>query len=399
MPILPNDSAISVRITPGRIPIPIHMKVLRKTNPRSSYRPSGHNPENCIAVQTKLQEKSGSSNLFVPSILLSNVMSLAPKIDELREVSKQIDVDLICITESWLQNHIHDNVVEISGYNIVRRDRYQGEHGGVCVYVKNVIKYDILSELVNNEFEAIWLKLRPLRLLRGMSCIILCKLYHPPKANDQDLINYLYETLTTVEARFTNCGVIILGDFNKLNLSRLKNSFKLCQIVKFPTRGSSRLDLVLTNMKQFYDDPIKRPPFGLSDHLSVEVQPLKRPINQRAKFYTFSRDLRHTKRLIMRKYLEEVDIKSLIDTQNSCKTKVEMFESIINYGLDTLLPLKSKLNVFNDPPWISHSLRKLIQRRQAALARGDESLFKSLRNQVNRERKSCRGKFYSSKIE
>lgn len=140
-PILPNDSAISVRITPGRIPI--HMKVLRKTNPRSSYRPSGHNPENCIAVQTKLQEKSGSSNLFVPSILLSNVMSLAPKIDELREVSKQIDVDLICITESWLQNHIHDNVVEISGYNIVRRDRYQGEHGGVCVYVKNFIKYDI----------------------------------------------------------------------------------------------------------------------------------------------------------------------------------------------------------------------------------------------------------------
>ena len=48
-------------------------------------------------------------------------MSLAPKIDELREVSKQIDVDLFCITESWLQNHIHDNVVEISGYNIVRR--------------------------------------------------------------------------------------------------------------------------------------------------------------------------------------------------------------------------------------------------------------------------------------
>jgi exonuclease III len=201
-------------------------------------------------------------------------MSLAPKIDELREVSKQIDVDLICITESWLQNHIHD-VFEISGYNIVRRDRYQGEHGGVCVYVKNAIKYDILSELVSNDFEAIWLKLKPLRLPRGISCIILCNLYHPPKGNDQDLINYLYEALTTIEIRLTNCGIIILGDFNKLNLSRLKNSFKLCQIVKFPTRGSSSLDLIPTNMKQFYDEPTKRPPFGLSDHLSVEIQPLK----------------------------------------------------------------------------------------------------------------------------
>jgi hypothetical protein len=85
-------------------------------------------------------------------------MSLAPKIDELREVSKQIDVDLFCITESWIQNHIHHNVVEISDYIIVRRDRYQGEHVGVCVYVKNAIKYDILSELVSKDFEAIWLE-------------------------------------------------------------------------------------------------------------------------------------------------------------------------------------------------------------------------------------------------
>jgi hypothetical protein len=81
-------------------------------------------------------------------------------------------------------------------------------------------------------------------------------------------------------------------------------------------------------MKQFYDEPTKRPPFGLSDHLSVEIQLLKRPTNQKAKFYTISRDLRPTKRLIMQKYLEEVDIKG---TQNSYNAKVEMFESIINY--------------------------------------------------------------------
>ena len=165
--------------------------------------------------------------------------------------------------------------------------------------------------VVSNDFEAIWLKLKPLRLRRGISCIILCNLYHPPKGNDQDLINYLYEALTTNEARFANCGIIILGDFNKLNLSRLKNSFKLCQIVKFPTRSASFLDLVLTNMKQIYDEPTKRPPFGLSDHLSVEIQHLKRPTNQKAKFYTISRDLRPTKR----------HIKGLIETQNSCNAR------------------------------------------------------------------------------
>ena len=74
-------------------------------------------------------------------------MSLSNKIDELREVAKQIEVDLICITETWLQSHIHDNVVEIYGYNIVRRDRYQGNHGGVCIYVKNAISMNCYLRL------------------------------------------------------------------------------------------------------------------------------------------------------------------------------------------------------------------------------------------------------------
>ena len=55
-----------------------------------------------------------------------------------------------------------------------------------------------------------------------------------------------------------------------------------------------------------------------------------------------------------------------------------MFELIVNYMVDSLLPLKSKLNISNDPPWISQSLR-----RQAALARGNQTLFKSLRNHAD----------------
>ena len=301
-----NSCAIPTRITTRSSQNNYSREILAYRESPLKRHITGHNPKNSIAVQIKPQESFKASNLFVPSVLLSNVMSLSPKIDELREVDKQIEVDLICITETWLQSHIHDNVVEIYGYNIVRRDRYQGDHGGVCIYVKNAIKYELLSALANNDHEVIWLKLKPVRLPRGIPCIVLCNLYHPPKGNDQDLINYLYESLTTNEARFTNCGIIILGDFNKLNLSRIKNSFKLCQIVKFPTRGPSSLDLVLTNMKQFYDEPIKRPPFSLSDHVSIEVQPLKRSANQTDKFYTISRDLRPTKRLLMRKYLEEV---------------------------------------------------------------------------------------------
>ena len=60
-------------------------------------------------------------------------------------------------------------------------------------------------------------------------------------------------------------GIILLGDFNTLITSRITNGFKLRQIVKFPTRSPNRLDLIFTNMKDFYNDPNKRPAFDLSD--------------------------------------------------------------------------------------------------------------------------------------
>ena len=76
-----------------------------------------------------------------------------------------------------------------------------------------------------------------------------------------------------------------------------------------------------------------------------------------------------------------------------------MLESIINFRLDTLLPIKTKITFSNEPPWMSQSLKQLIRRRQRALNQSDQSIFRALRNQVNRERKTCRAKFYKSKVE
>ena len=54
-------------------------------------------------------------------------------------------------------------------------------------------------------------------------------------------------------------------------------------MVKFPTGGERTLDLILTNLAKFYQNPEKKPPFGLSDHFTVtmfqsydQVRPIKR---------------------------------------------------------------------------------------------------------------------------
>lgn len=65
-------------------------------------------------------------------------MSLAPKIDKIRESVRYANYDFVCITETWLKDHIDNNVVSISGYNVVRRDCYNAEHGGVYKYLSKI---------------------------------------------------------------------------------------------------------------------------------------------------------------------------------------------------------------------------------------------------------------------
>ena len=112
-----------------------------------------------------------------------------------------------------------------------------------------------------------------------------------------------------------------------------------------------------------------------------------------------SRDLKPTKCLAMSTFLKEVDIKSLIAMETTIDGKTKMLESIINFGLDLLIAITTKTIYSSEPPWMSKSLKQAICRRQKALAQGNISVFKTLRNRVNREQKLCRAKFYESKVD
>ena len=167
------------------------------------------------------------------------------------------NVDLGCFVETRLQEYITDQIVSAAGYNLIRRDRCVGQHGGVCAYIRKTIKYQVLENLSDVRFEVLWLTLRPARLPRGIPNIILGIVYHPPGADCRSMIQYLFESLTIIESEFPNNGTILMGDFNKLKVSRIQNAFKLKQVVKFPTRGRNTLDLILTNLDKFYDSPRK----------------------------------------------------------------------------------------------------------------------------------------------
>ena len=213
------------------------------------------------------------------------------------------------------------------------------------------------------------------------------------------MLEYLTNCLSTLEANYASSGVILLGDLNQLNTSRLPSNFGLKQTVNFGTRGANTLDKVLTNLQHFYDPPQKRPGFGLSDHFSVEVKPKQRSNASRTKQKITSRDMRPTNRLAMQTYLEQVNVAEMIKTASPCVDKTSLLQLTIKTGLDAIMPERTKYIQNSGPRWTNPSLKRLIAKRQAALHNGDTTNFRRLRNKVNRERKVCRANFYKRKVE
>ena len=200
-------------------------------------------------------------------------MSLAPKIDGLQASLSSCfgNTDIICITETWLSDRISDSAVNLPGFSITRRDRSESGHGGVCAYIKEEVEFSRLTELESVDYEILWVEMKPKRLPRKIKKLIFGVLYRPPSANDESIKEYLFGNLQKIESNHSNCGIILTGDFNHLNITNICRHFGFKQVVKFPTRGDVTLDLILTNISEFYSEPKCYPPLGLSDHCTIHI--------------------------------------------------------------------------------------------------------------------------------
>lgn len=118
------------------------------------------------------------------------------------------------------------------------RGTKSGLHGGVDLYINSTINYKALTDLYHPVLEILWAHLRPVRLPTGFPCIVSGTVYrtlYPNGSSDATLIDYLISLLTTIEGRYPGCGILLSGDFNRLNISRLQTQFKLKQLVGVPT--------------------------------------------------------------------------------------------------------------------------------------------------------------------
>ena len=63
-----------------------------------------------------------------------------------------------------------------------------------------------------------------------------------------DLVPYLSDSEDSIRGQYPDCGTVVLGDFNNLDISYFCNQQRLIQVVDKPTRSDIILDLIVTNL-------------------------------------------------------------------------------------------------------------------------------------------------------
>ena len=133
-----------------------------------------------------------------------------------------------------------------------------------------------------------------------------------------------------------------------------------------------------SSSRWYYQDPIEHPPFGLSDHASIELQPKERAHVKQPTITIKARDLRPSKRQAMGTYLDAVDVCTMTCALETCTEKVSLLELIITTGLDHILPIQSRKVYSTENPLRSHPhLKNWFKRVSSPFPAGIINSFRS----------------------
>ena len=206
-----------------------------------------------------------------------NIVSLPKRIDEINFSMSNKFIDLIAFNETRLDANITDNMINLDGYDVVRKDRSRNG-GGVCIYLRSSINYKIRDDLVPSELEAVCIEI----IKPHSKPFLVTTVYRPPSASS-DFFDLFEKLIKAIDNE--NKEMYVLGDLNCDMLKTDKDSntptkkikslyelYQLSQLIDEATRitmtTSSLIDHIVTNTpEKISDSGVIHT--GISDHSLV----------------------------------------------------------------------------------------------------------------------------------
>ena len=184
-----------------------------------------------------------------------NIRSIYRKLEEVIRILTVGKLDVLCITESWLNCYVHDSMLNTDGYNIIRADRTassgKSTGGGIIVYYKNTLNLSALPEytLCTPNAEIMWLTLQ----LKQTRPQYIGVVYRPPDGDYNTLLDTLQEQLTNLNVR--NCDRMVIGDMN-VDLLKPREPKTRCYIDLYKRLGLTSLIKGITHHGTLHDSSI-----------------------------------------------------------------------------------------------------------------------------------------------
>ncbi|CAI2737970.1 unnamed protein product, partial [Dicrocoelium dendriticum] len=347
----------------------------RKWRNRSTHSGFSRSQENSESSMEANPPSSRTSNIKNGlRVILANVRSLRNKLDEIPLLITEQQPDLMAFTETWLSSDISDSEVHVSGYQLLRCDRFGGRSGGgVILYTKNYLKAHIVEPDCDKDdmSEMLWCRIHD-----GYQSLMVGVVYRAPAA----LGSHLLRSVRT-NSRGTNC--LLMGDFNAPNViwdllhSDLSpDSFEvalldtvhecnLTQHVLTPTRmipgqTPNILDLVLTSTPSDVSDLTILQPLGTSDQCTVSFSWTRRlTIHDQG---TLRRNFWRTDRPRLRTTASNMDwsIPQSLELDDAW----ERLRSMMMRLVEQFVPNCKSRPPSKGPPWIDKEVRSLMKKRR-----------------------------------
>ncbi len=296
-----------------------------------------------------------------------NVRSFTNKIDEIKAVMQSENIDILCITETWLHTDTANSHLQIDNYKIFRNDR-SSRGGGTCIYVRDEYTAEQIYQNESHEdVQDVWLKIQ----IGKTKSVIIGALYRHPKgsANSFDYIENMLHTASNQSK-----SLYVLGDFNdnmllqnkigKNKIAKIIERLHLSQMIKEPTRitdnSATLIDLIITNEKSTILET-EVTPSSFADHHDISCvinikkrrDPLPTITTRTRKNYSqsaFQYELLENEHLFNEMY----------DTDDATK-QCKIFTNAFNRSLNACAPIVTTKLTRPPASWMTDEIRSEIQ--------------------------------------
>ena len=300
-------------------------------------------------------------------------------------------MDILCVSETWLNSNMPDRFIYIEGFNIFRTDNGCGS--GTCIYVRN----NLSCTRLDFDFppcegvEDTWVQVQ----CRKLPSIIVGVIYRHPKGTVET-----FHHISTIfhKASLKGKSLFVMGDLNddllckNAKMHRILYVGGLKQVVDRPTRVTSTsktlLDVLITNNEDMVlsCDVLNA---HISDHDIVKAKLNLRKPKREPVIKTFRSLRNYSKETFCRFLFSRVRTLNNILFTDDVNRQTDILAEVFNECLDSCAPIVTKEITRPPAQWMTHEILETIEKRDQSRIIRDRNFtelsinrYKVLKNKV-----------------